>query len=62
MKLVNAVKMKSAEFNGFSLELFSEDNGTVYRVNIFDGSTPRTRVFSNYDEASALFDSYLQGN
>lgn len=63
MKLVTATKMKSAELkDGFSVELLSENGGEQYRVNYFDGHTPRTRVFVDYNEASALFESYLQGN
>ena len=61
--LVKVVKIKSAELkDGFKVELLSEGDGAAYRVNVeFDG-IPRTRVFTNYAEASALFESYMQGN
>lgn len=63
MHLVKVTRIKSAELaDGFSVELLSENGGETYRVNYFDGKTPRTRVFVKYEEASALFESYMQGN
>lgn len=61
LKQIETVKLKSAELEGVKVELLSENGGTTFRVNINDG-TPRTRVFSDYNEASDLFDSYVQGN
>lgn len=56
--------LKCVEVAGFKVELLLDYPGSTYRVNVShsDGSFPRTRVFVDYDEACALFDSYLQGN
>ena len=57
------IKIKSAEVDGFKVELISESKGMLFRVNATDGAGyPKTRIFTEYAEASALFDSYLQGN
>lgn len=54
--------LKSMEIEGFKVELLSESRGAVFRVNATDGVYSKTRVFTSYDEASALFNSYAQGN
>lgn len=55
-------RLKEVEQGGFKVELLAE--GNLFRVNVSDadGGFPRTRVFTEYAEASALFDSYLEGN
>lgn len=55
------IRLKSMTIEGIDVELVAE-GPSLYRVNINDGAYNRTRVFVDYAEASALFDSYLQGN
>lgn len=61
-KTDDQIKLKSLENDGFKIELLSESNGAAFRVNITDGAYYRTRIFVDYSEANALFDSYMQGN
>lgn len=57
------VKLKGAEIQGLKIELLSENKGSTFRVNVTDdGGYRRTRVFVEYAEASAMFNSYLEGN
>ncbi len=58
----SAVKLKSIESEGMSVELFQEDGGATYRINVRHDGQSRTRVFTNPVEAFDLFESYRQGN
>lgn len=62
MTIAKAIKMKGAVLDGVTVDLYKENEGETFRVNVFDGITPRTRVFTDYQEASAYFDAHVQGN
>lgn len=59
----NDILIKSVELAGLKVELLSENRGATFRVNVVDDENhTRTRVFSNYVDASIFFNVTVEGN